>query len=89
MDVSPALRMLRDKGDKGCGVQSWRGILVDEGDMQREGSRSLEKCLRRHKGALEVKYRGVIVEIDGNGCPETWGEEQDRFPLIADVLEYF
>ena len=32
VDVSPALKRLRDKGDKGCRVQSWRGILVDEGD---------------------------------------------------------
>jgi len=68
-------------------VQSWRGILVDEGDVQ--CSRSLEKCRRRRKGALEVEYRVPIVELDGNGCPETWDEEQDHFSLIADVLEYF
>jgi len=88
VDVSPALRMLRDKGDKGCRVQSWRGILVDEGDMQRECStRLLEKCLGRRKG--EVEYCGPIVEVDGNGCPETWDGEQDRFSLITDVPEYF
>jgi len=58
--------------------------------MQRECStRLLEKCLGRRKGALEVEYRGPIVEVVGNGYPETWDGEQDRFSSITDIPEYF
>ena len=39
--------------------------------------------------ALEVEYHGAIVEADRHGCLETWGGDQDRFPFVADVLEYF